>query len=199
MFTNHNSKINKFALESADNLAKVILMVSLSIQQNWLSVGDQIKDVEKLGIDSRFLWGNKKNTYIYTQKHKHRLLGQVKAVLASSKSEKDKSLSLMKIFLRIPGLGLAKAGFSCQLITGLVGCMDSHNIKLYGLSNKDLSLPANINSPMYSQKITNYVAMCLKYGSENLWNTWCDLLATKSKKWNDGYHVSRVHYSYLTQ
>ena len=197
MFTNHNSKINKFALESADNLAKVILMVSLSIQQNWLSVGDQIKDVEQHGINSRFLWGVKKNTYLYTEAHKHKLLGQVRAVLASKKPSAARSLSLMRIFLKIPGLGLAKAGFCCQLITGLVGCMDSHNIKLYGLDTKDLTLPKNTKSPTYAKKLSAYVDMCINHGSENLWNTWCELVATKSKKWDDGHHVSEVHYNYL--
>ena len=33
-----------------------------------------------------------------------------------------KAISLMKIFLKIPGLNLAKAGFVCQLVAGLVGC-----------------------------------------------------------------------------
>ena len=47
MFNIHNPKINNYAQRHPDNLFKVILMVSLSIQQRWSTVGNVLSDVEE--------------------------------------------------------------------------------------------------------------------------------------------------------
>jgi hypothetical protein len=105
----------------------------------------------------------------------------------------------MRVFLRVPGLGLPKAGFMCQLCAGLVGCMDVHNIKLYGLNPNVLKLPKTLKNPAkVIEKIAVYVELCHGYGTEMLWNSWCEYLSTKSVHWVDGFHVSEVHYTYLT-
>ena len=126
--------------ESANNMADVTLMVVLSIQQNWLSVGDQLADVRQNKADSRFLWGNKGKTYAYLAANKHRMYDEAMTVINSSLCDGDKAEALMDIFLQVDGLGLPKAGFMCQLMAGLVGCMDSHNIKMYGIDPKSLSI-----------------------------------------------------------
>jgi hypothetical protein len=59
MYDIHAVNIQKFSKESSENLADVILMVVLSIQQDWKSVGKQLRDVKEHGAESRFLWGNK--------------------------------------------------------------------------------------------------------------------------------------------
>ena len=108
----------------------------------------------------------------------------------------------MTIFLRVDGLGLPKAGFCCQLIAGMVGCMDVHNIKMYDLDANSFKLnPKPKTDKAFAsnqQKITSYINLCHDYGCEQLWDSWCDMLATKSKRWQDGNHVSEVHYTYLT-
>tara|TARA_R110000803_G_scaffold44909_1_gene94841 strand:+ start:194 stop:811 length:618 start_codon:yes stop_codon:yes gene_type:complete len=200
MYKQHATKVQSYAQRSADNMADVCLMVSLSIQQNWLGVGDMLTDVRVNKIGSRFLWGFKADTYSYIMTHKHKIYGQMKAVINSNKSDKDKAVSLMRVFLRVPGLGLPKAGFMCQLCVGLVGCMDVHNIKLYGLNENALKLPKSLKNPTkITEKIENYVKLCHDYGTELLWDSWCENLSTKSVKWVDGFHVSEVHYTYLTQ
>ena len=124
-------------------MADAVLMVVLSIQQNWLGVGEQLADVRTNKLDSRFLWGNKRKTYEYLMSNKHKMFAQVQAVLNSNKSYDDKAYSLMKIFLRVDGLGLPKAGLCCQLVAGMVGCMDIHNIRMYNLDEKDFKLNRN--------------------------------------------------------
>jgi len=203
MYITHGKNCQRFALQSANNLLLVITMVSLSIQQNWLSVGVQLKDVMLNGSDSKFLWKDSKlPTYKYVMIHRHKIHAQVLAVLNGKTSEHNKALSLMRIFLRIPGLNTAKAGFCCQLIGGLVGCMDSHNIKMYGLDPKDFVIDKKLSSPKgianNQRKVLGYVNLCHDHGTENLWNNWCNHLSTTSKRWVDGNHVSEVHYSYLT-
>lgn len=197
MYNTHAPLIKDFAASSADNLTDVVLMVVLSIQQNWLSVGDQLKDVKVNGIESKFLWGFKRDTYIWLERNKHKLYGQYRAVLNSTKDSESKADSMMKVFMRVPGLGLVKAGFACQLAGGLVGCIDSHNIKLYSIEPSVLKVSNKMNPDTLAEKRKKYIKLCHLIGTENLWNNWCNHLATKSKLWDDAHHVSEVHYKYL--
>jgi hypothetical protein len=180
------------------------MMVSLSIQQKWSLVGDMLSDMVENKSDCLYLWGNKVATYEYMITHKHFIHGQMLAVIKSKNlTEHAKAISLMKVFLKIPGLGLPKAGFVCQLVTGLVGCMDVHNIKTYGIDPKTLILNKNLKSLKSKtnnrRKIEKYITLCHDYGTENLWNSWCSMIADKyPKDFVDSNHVSEVHYTYLT-
>ena len=202
MYQDHAVAVQQYAKESASNLSDVTLMAVLSIKQPWLSIGNQLKDVRTNRLEAKALWGFKKATYIYLESNKHKMYAQMMAVINSNKTDASKAMSLMNIFLRVNGLGMAKAGFMCQLTAGLVGCMDSHNLKMYNLDANDFVLaknPKTIKSlDTNVKKIRNYVQICNEYGTENLWNSWCSFLATKSTKWRDSNHVSEVHYTYLT-
>lgn len=201
MFNTHCKAVQEYSQRNANNMADTVLMVVLSIQQNWLSVGEQMADVRANKLDSKFLWGNKIKTYEYLMSNKHKMFAQVKAVLNSSKSYDEKAFSLMTIFLRVDGLGLPKAGFCCQLIAGMVGCMDVHNIKMYDIDSKMLKLNPKPKTAKAveanNQRIRTYINLCHAYGCDNLWNSWCENLATKSNRWQDANHVSEVHYTYL--
>ena len=198
MYNIHAKAVQDYSRLSSDNLSDVILMVVLSIQQPWYAVGDQLKDVKRWGIGSKFIWGNKIKTYNFLMSRKDFIYSQYLAVLNSSKSDDDKALSLMNVFLQIDGLGLAKAGFVCQLTAGLVGCIDVHNIRMYNIPKKDLAFSKSIKSKtLRDKKISNYISVCHTIGTENLWDTWCCSLATKTKRFEDGFHVSKVHYVFL--
>ena len=201
MYINHAVAVQQYAQVSASNLSDVTLMTVLSIRQPWLNIGTQMIDVRTNKLGAKALWGFKKDTYIYLESNKHKMYAQMMAVINSNKTDASKAMSLMNIFLRVNGLGMAKAGFMCQLTAGLVGCMDSHNLKMYNLDAKDFVLaknPKTIKSlDANVKKIRNYIQICNEYGTENLWNSWCSFLATKSTKWRDANHVSEVHYSYL--
>ena len=198
MYINHAKAIQDYAKQSSNNLVDVITMVVLSIQQPWLSVGGQMADVKENGLDSKFLWGNKRKAYTYITKRKDFIHNQYLAVINSNKSDNDKAYSLMNIFLRVEGLGMVKAGFVCQLSAGLVGCIDLHNIRLYGIDEKVLKLPKSLKTKkLRDDRINKYISICHNIGTENLWDTWCDYLSTKSPKWSDGFEVSKVHYDYL--
>jgi len=198
MYDTHAKAVQDYSRLSSDNLADVVLMVVLSIQQPWFAVGDQLKDVKLNGIDSRFIWGNKAKTYKSLMSRKEFIYSQYLAVLNSNKSDDDRALSLMNVFLQIDGLGMAKAGFACQLTAGLVGCIDIHNLRMYNIPIKDLKLSKSLKSKdIKNRRVMNYISICHDIGTEKLWNTWCNTLATKSKRFEDGFHVSQVHYSYL--
>ena len=202
MYKTHGVACQTYAQGSAENLMDIILMIVLSIQQNWLGVGEQLADVRLQGAESRFLWGNKSKTYAYLKDNKRRLYADVMTIIDSDSDDGTKAKKLMDIFLDVDGLGLPKAGFACQLVAGLVGCMDVHNIRRYGIDPKTLLLSRNPKTSKgiaaNDRKIVDYIDMCHNYGTENLWDTWCEFLSTKSKRWANANHVSEVHYTYLT-
>ena len=198
MYNIHAKAVQNYSKLSSSNLADVILMVVLSIQQPWYAVGNQLKDVKVNGINSRFIWGNKAKAYKSLMSRKEFIYSQYLAVLNSNKPDDDKALSLMNVFLQIDGLNMVKAGFVCQLSAGLVGCIDIHNLRMYSIPLKDLKLSKSIKSKaIKNRRVMNYISICHDIGTEKLWNTWCNTLATKSKRFEDGFHVSQVHYSYL--
>jgi len=198
MFTIHATQIKSHALQSPKNLADIITMVSLSIQQPWSKVGEQMKDVKANGINSKFLWGNKRKTYAYVSQNIGFIYGQYRAVLSSYKSDDDKALELMLIFMNIPGLGAVKAGFVCQLSAGLVGCIDLHNIRLYGIDERKLDISTKIKSrELLRSKVKNYISICHNIGTEKLWDTWCNHLANQKNCFESGMDVSQAHVDYL--
>jgi hypothetical protein len=191
-FKTVNPKINAYAQTSAQNNADMVIMVVLSIQQPWHAIGDQMRDYRALGSESRFIWGNKRKTFDWLQEHKQALYRD--AMDAKNDAE------LMEAFLQVPGLGLAKAGFCCQLFAGRVGCIDVHNLRRLNIAPSVLTFDKSATIETKRKKINAYVSACKQRRTSWLWDTWCKLIASKdSKRWIDGNHVSAVHYDYLVQ
>jgi len=189
-FKTVNPKINAYAQTSADNLQDLVMMVVLSIQQPWHAVGDQMRDYKALGAESRFVWGNKRKTFEWLQEHKEALYRD--AIDAKNDTE------LMEAFLQVPGLGLAKAGFCCQLFAGRVGCIDVHNLRRLNIAPSVLVFDKKTKPETQRKKIEAYISACKSRRTSWLWDTWCNLIAKKDpKRWVDSDHVSAVHYEYL--
>jgi hypothetical protein len=69
---------------------------------------------------------------------------------------------------------------------------------MYNIPQKDLAFSKSIKSKaLKDKKISNYISVCHTIGTESLWDTWCCSLATKTKRFEDGFHVSKVHYDFL--
>lgn len=198
MYNTVNKKCNQFALESEDHLKDTIMLVSLSIQQSWDSIGVQLRDYRKNGNRSKFLWGMKKTTALYLDKHISTIYRNTLSALLLSEDKRD--IELMEIFSRIDGIGLAKAGFIVTLIAGSVGCLDTHNITRLNLKASVFFVSTKATDKLRTKKIKLYIATCAKYGSEWLWDSWCQFIAIKyPERWTDTSHVSYVHFEYLVE
>ena len=190
MFKRDNPVINDYAQESAVNLRRVVVMVALSIKQPWYHVGQQMKDYDSVGLRSRYLWGNKGLTAYW-------LAGDnLTSLYGDAIRYKDDPVELMNVFLQVPGIGLAKAGFCCQLFAGSVGCIDTINVGKFGI--KPFTYNKKAKEGTRRRKIQEYVDFCKVRRSEALWNLWCRTVAiTYPDKFEDANHVSRVHVDYL--
>lgn len=197
MYKTHQPRIQKYALASSDNAARVVSMVSLSIQQAWYSVGNQLADVDANGENSRFLWGSKKPCYNYVTKHK----GDLFLALHEYKKGKIDLPDLLVKVADIPGLGLVKAGFVIQLSLGKIGCLDVHNLRQYGVDAAMFKYGKNATPATKRKKAELYIATCEKLGgSEYLWNKWCESLAANPRcrdRFTSKHHVSRMHCEFL--
>lgn len=196
MFKKHQVQVELYAGKSPDNLARVIAMVLLSIQQQWITVGRQLQDLDRLSLDSKFLFGSKREGWEYVIANKKVLYDAVQ----NFKKEKISVEELLVELASIPGIGLVKAGFIAQLTTGKVGCLDCHNLRRFNLSASTFKVGRNVTYNTFLKKASLYVLLCKELGgSEYLWDSWCDALAAKyPNTYENGDAVSELHCTHLS-
>jgi len=109
---------------------------------------------------------------------------------------------LMREFVKVPGLGLPKAGFLAQLLTGHAGCLDMHNIERFGLDPSVWMIRPRRDPAAQVREIDDKIALYLKLidacgGSEKLWDEWCEWLNDSVGTFHNADDVSRRHWIYL--
>lgn len=177
----------KFVGEAArdDRLVflRTTLMVLLSIRQPWLRVPIQFQDVIDKGSDSSALFGFKRDGYRTVRANLDYFHGAVK----NYDGDLD---SLLIDFLKIPGLGLAKASFLAQLTVNDGACLDTHNLRRIGKEDSFIRLDKNAKN--VKERITAYNAAWREYGdSAYWWDSWCDFMAAKYH--TTGEEISAMH------
>ena len=190
MYQRDCKEIEHHALASPDGLVDVIEFTLCSIQAGLSTIKLQRKDIAKEGEASRFLWGNKRAGWKYTNKNKARLWGQL--VLLREKNEVVEAILLLAA---VPNLGLVKAAFVAQMMGFNVACIDSHNLKRIGKTQAFVSLPKGLKPETKRKKVKAYVEYCQRKGSEYWWNSWCDYVAGNkaNRDLDTGDLVSRYH------
>ena len=195
LFKLHNPLINSFMQESSDNCAKGVRMSIKSIRKPWRFVARQIEEFNKFGLRARCIRGSKEKSMLWLEINKDSLYRNVMASLEYK--GRRKKVEMMLAFLEVPNLGLAKAGFCCQLFGGVVGCIDTHNVRHYNVDLNVLSYDKNASLETRLKKINAYLDLCQRIRSEHLWNRWCNDLARKDKRFKDAFEVSELHFTNL--
>lgn len=186
--------------KNPDKLLTVGTMVLLSIRMQWVGVGTQMADVRANGANSKCLFGWKREGYIYLRDNRKALYRKVRMYRAG----KLELGCLIREFLKVPGLGLAKAGFVVQLLVGEAGCLDMHNVERFGLTPeawriRKLTRTADQVREI-DDKIELYLGLCHTCGkSEKLWDDWCAHLNDNVSTFESADDVSRRHFTYLTE
>jgi hypothetical protein len=176
------------------------LIALLSIRMQWVGVGNQLADVRANGRKSKCLWGHKRKGYDYLVENKRVLYRTVRDLRAGRISTR----AFIRQWLKVPGLGIVKAGFVAQMTCGKAGCLDMHNIERYGLDVKAFVVPKRVNiadqMAVIDDTINHYLSVCeLCGGTEVLWNGWCMYVANTISTFDGADDVSRRHYTYLTR
>lgn len=175
---------NDIAQNSPKGAAALAQFASLTIRTQFETVPRQVADILNNGLNSKYIWGFKNQCFDWLNVNATNL--QANALEAM-----HNPVDLVDVFMDVPGLGLAKAGFCAQLFANQVGCLDYLNLKLYGMT--EIVCPKGLTSKTRRIKIAQYVEQCAACGtSPELWANWCNEIG-KRKSWPNGNAVSRVH------
>lgn len=190
MYREHIQACNDACQSGPEETARMLRFVLATIQQQLETVPDIMADFAELGADSRFAFGSKKDGLAYVEENSESIYWDAMAAIGDD-------VELMLTFLRVPGLGLVKAGFACQLFAGRVGCLDVHNIRMYGLKPSALVVSKKVREVTLRRRIVQYIALCEALGGPvALWANWCQYKADVAPAGNwpeGGESVSVLH------
>lgn len=81
----------------------------------------------------------------------------------------------------LPGLGLAKAGFAAQMVFGVSGCLDTHNLKRYGIGANTFTHFKRRRTVRARLSFAGRYNDAVKAagGTAALWDTWCHHIALR--------------------
>lgn len=198
MFNTHNPIIGEWARRNPDNMATVFMFVTATIQQPIEQVPAILKDYREKGAKSAYAWGWKGEAIEHYQENREAIYGDLMAIYEGVKCPKGLEVALLAYLANLPGLGLVKGAFVAQLAFGVGGCMDSHNMKRFGVKAARFSASAfkALRSPNAKvARVQEYCALVAKVGGgAGLWDSWCDYVAgLRPKVFADGFAVSQLH------
>ena len=195
MYSTHASKIAQYGLNSPDGMVNVIRFTLCTIQQPLSGCLRQIKDIEKNGIQSKYLFGSKRKGLEYTIKNKEALHKGLLEIKSRNMDDLARTIEAVYFIMQVPSLGMVKASFVLQMLGFNVACLDSHNLKRLGLDIKHTKVPATLRPETKIKKITKYVKLTRIKGTEYWWNSWCDYVAGNigNKALTTGEAVSEFH------
>lgn len=197
MYNRDAKKIAKFALRNPDNLVRVATFVLTTIQAGLATTHNQMLDIDKHGADSKYLWNNKRDGYLYLQEHKQVLFAAVKAAVKD-----NDAVGAIDVLTNVPSLGIVKAAFVAQMVGLDVACIDSHNCDRLGLPRTALRFSKKVKPDIKRKKIADYVQFTQQTGgSEYWWNSWCEYVAGNraNKSLDTGDKVSKFHVTAVMQ
>lgn len=188
MFKTHQPAIQTSVWESEEHMYRALLFVRLSIRRHLEHVGDMVNLAVEEGPDAL------PNAQ---EKRSCAELSLLASKLFHHYSADSNPLDILRESVRVFGIGVVKAGFIAQLLTGHIGCLDSHNLKMYGITERfELGASWQRNEA----KLLTYVALCAQLGgSGNLWDMWCEHVSRiRPKVWPTAESVSQYHVDVIT-
>ncbi len=211
MFVNHQPKISEFARRNPDNMAKVLKFVILTIRTRLFNIPSDMETLENTENPrelSSILYGFKMDSIIQIDLEIESIFAQAESIWFHAENDRIAAENLLSLFAQIKGLGLAKAGFACQLIYGVSGCLDSHNLERFGIHPDKFksSKYKNLKTLKIKQRyLKDYCDTVEKVGgTESLWDSWCNYVYNRpddtglrmnrnNPAYRDANHVSAIH------
>ena len=196
MFQVDQPKVSAIALGSPEGTKWVALLAIVSAQQHFYKMGDALVSLQRDGAQAWCLYGPKragwawletKATYLWAQISEWNEVGNL-----------DPELVLSEL-LKVPGMGMVKAGFFAQMTLGVTGCLDSHNMERLGFHPRTIRWPSSAGPSGKALAIRRYLAAVSEAGgSEVLWNDWCrDMARRHPTRFADAQVVSAYHHRAL--
>jgi hypothetical protein len=186
MFADHQPRISQWGRANPHNFVKVCEFAIGTIRVHLRDAAEAVRTGE---YPSAVFFGSKLNGLSYLTQHADSLYQDAE--------EAHDDAALMAVFMRIPSIGVAKAGFCCQMLYNRVGCLDTHNIVRFGLSPRSFRIDPDYSARTRWHRIQSYIDTCAALGGcERLWNGWCEYVAEREGDKPD--HISNLHTSMVT-
>lgn len=202
MYQTDQPIIAKHAQANADGLYDVLEFVLVTQNRPFRHVGRILGTIDSHGLDATDVLRHAGITEAMQQSLRI-LYASRHVIYAECMRRKDETEeSLLAYLVSLPHLGLAKAGFVAQLAFGVIGCIDTRNIQLYGFDKRAFRLDKNAKEMTIVSKCMDYMSACASCGtSEQLWNVWCEdlVVATfprstkRCNPWGTADEVSALH------
>jgi hypothetical protein len=197
MFATHAQRISAYGRSDPQSFANVVQFVILTIRQPLHRVPDDMLTAAQQDEAARdVLWGWKWEAYANAELDAERSWSYCEHVFADATLDNHaRSVLMIEYLADQRGLGLAKAGFVVQLIYGLAGCLDSHNLARFGIKPRAFSNYKERSSKARRKLCERYVETVYELGGpETLWDSWCAYVAANQpENYRDADHVSALH------
>ena len=197
-----------------DALVNTGLFVLLTIQAGLSTVRGAMRKVELDGNDADCLWGKKRDGFEYLIDHKDYLYGKVYHIADTYGYDTPMGCQeIIRLFVDVPNLGMVKAAFFAQCLGFNTACLDSHNLKRFGVSSGAVKLNMKAKEHTIRRKIAEYIQLChdlrkqvgtmeavSRTSANYYWDIWCDDVAGNraNRALDTGDVVSRYHVECVT-
>ncbi len=190
MFNTHQTTIAAYGRKNPENMAQVMKFVIITIRNRFKNV--------PADMDSpKALWGFKGKAVAGIDAEAQMLYDAAEDIWDTRTCDRQAEERLLDLFSNVYGLGLTKGGFVVQLLYGVCGCIDSHNLERFGIDPK--TIHASRFKSAKGEKRQAYIKLYCDYvetvgGCESLWDSWCaHVAATYPNDFKDGEAVSALH------
>ena len=184
--------IAAYAAESPEHTFKVGVFVLATINQHFEHVPGILANFKRYGMECKNFTRSQKLSIKQLAAKQQALFDAI----AKFRTMKRPEHAALRYMVEYRGFGFVKASFLLQLLIPDIrlGCLDRHNITMYGLSARAFS---GIPTSTYglTSKINTYIKVCENLGgTSTLWNNWCLYLATlRPAAFPTGEAVSKLH------
>jgi len=197
-FETHQPLISRYALASPEGLADTYRFTLATIQQPLFHVPEIVADFRDKGASSKWAWGFKGDCLNWLEASTSALYRHTVNLWEAYPNPDHLEGEALAYFATLPGLGLVKGGFFAQLVYGVGGCLDSHNVARFGLNPqafKASSFKAAKRQSTRNSRIALYRDLLSECGGAALlWAEWCAYVATRgTHNYQSAEHVSRLH------
>ncbi len=185
MYAEHVLVIANAMRTDPEAFKRGITFVILTIRQAIDRVPGQMEEVEELRTRAPSLFGWKRSAYAYVRLNGEALQAQLCSIPL------DRPAEAIRALLAVPGLGIVKAAFVCQLMGFDVACLDSRNIQREGRKREEYRFTkGKVTERWLTAKIEHYVGQTLGK-AQYYWDAWCDYVASDYK--TTGEAISELH------
>lgn len=194
MFAEHQPLLSRLGRSNAAGFERIVTFTLCTIRQP-LRLACMNYKLVRAG-DTSSLFGSKHHGLAAVQSRGNEWHERCEYAYETAADDEEAADIILSILCEIPCLGPAKAGFVAQMIYGLSGCIDTHNLTRFGISERTFrGREAKYSERRYHQTLRDYNSFCRKVGGTSaLWDGWCDYLAARDPiNYPSGELVSSLH------